>query len=151
MKSVARWVRFPSLTAILEQKNMRVWILILLLLGVSPPVRAEATAVEFLAEHSQASEDGKTYLVGFLAGILAGYGWSNITLKTTGGEPLFCLNRMGEAEVEDPIQLLKKAMAKDIGAATLPVGAVLLSYLRRQYPCAVPKLEKSPTYTPPGL
>jgi hypothetical protein len=130
---------------------MRVWILILVLLGVSPSVRAEATAVEFMAEHSQASEDGKTYLVGFLAGVLAGFGWSNITLKTGGGEPIFCLNRRGEVEVEDPIQLLQKAISKDIGSANLPVGAVLLSHLRRQYPCARPEPKKGPTYTPPGL
>jgi hypothetical protein len=136
----------------LEQINMRAWFLILMLLGVSPTAHAEATAAEFMAEHSQASEDGKTYLVGFLAGILAGFGWSNITLKTIGADPLFCLTRSGEANAEKPILLLRTAMSEDVGSASLPVGAVLLSHLRRKYPCAAPpEPEKGPTYTPPGL
>ena len=118
---------------------------------MSPSAFAEATAREFLEEHAQASEDGQRYLVGFLAGVLAGYGWANVSLKTGKEDPLFCLTARGETESEEPIKLLKLAIAQDLSAADLPVGAVLLSNLGRRYPCAKPKVEKGPTYTPPGL
>ena len=61
--------------------SMRAFIFFLAMLVV-PPAHAETSVRGFLEEYSKATDDGKRLLDVFLSGLIAAYGWSNITLKT---------------------------------------------------------------------
>ena len=98
--------------------------------------------MEFLTEYQSASEDGKRYLESFLRGLIAAYTWSNITLKAEGRAPLFCLNEFGGKEIENPVRLLRNAVANHPGIKTSPVGMAMLANLKRRWPCRPTNLKK---------
>ena len=50
----------------------------------SGPAQAETTTRTFLEQHAEASEDGRRVLIGFIHGLIAGYTWTNVTLKADG-------------------------------------------------------------------
>ena len=128
-------------------------LLLTVFLTVSTPAHAEATTVEFLEQYQSASKDGQRYLEGFLGGLTAAYIWANITLKTEGRQPLFCLNEAGGKEIENPIRLLRNAVAKHPGIKSSPVGMAMLANLKRRWPCrptTVKKKGKSRMMEPDG-
>ena len=102
---------------------------------VGSPALAETTTRTFLAQHKDASEDGRRYLLSFLQGLIAGYNWTNVTLKADGQKALFCLNEQGGRELEDPVRLLKNAAGTDRALFDTPVGMALLVNLKRRFPC----------------
>ena len=114
--------------------------IILLCLVVSLSLRsgsacAEATVQEFLRQHQRASDDGQTYLEGYLRGVLAGYQASNLALKAKGATPLFCLTTQGRSELEDPMRTLKNAVGSDTSLGASPVSLAFLVNLSRRFPC----------------
>jgi len=108
---------------------------LMLIMLNSGPVHAEATTRSFLMEYDKATEDGKRFLVGFLGGLLAAYTWSNVTLKAEGKEPLFCPNAQFGREAEDPIKLVRRIASADPTTLEVPVGAAVLTNLKRRFPC----------------
>mgnify|MGYP004237056799 CR=1 FL=1 len=117
---------------------MRVLVIVMSVL-MSTPAAAEATSQEFLVQHKGASDDGKTYLEGFLQGILAGYRASNMTLKAKGQSPLFCLTTQARSELEDPVRVLKNAIGTDPSLKSSPVSIAFLVNLTRRFPCRAVK------------
>ena len=117
---------------------MRVLVIVMSVL-MSTPAAAEATSQEFLVQHKGASDDGKTYLEGFLQGILAGYRASNMTLKAKGQPPLFCLTTQARSELEDPVRVLKNAIGTDPSLESSPVSIAFLVNLTRRFPCRADK------------
>jgi hypothetical protein len=101
----------------------------------SGPVQAETSTRTFLEQHKGASEDGRRVLIGFLHGLIAGYTWTNVTLKADGRRPLFCLTEQGGRELENPVRLLKNAAGTDPALFESPVGMALLVNLKRRFPC----------------
>ncbi len=91
--------------------------------------------MEFLVQHRRASDDGKTYLEGYLQGVLAGYRASNMTLKAKGQSPLFCLTSQAKLELEDPVRMLKNAVGNDPTIKGSPVSIAFLINLTRRFPC----------------
>ena len=117
-------------------------LLLMVALTISTPAQAEATTTEFLTEYEAASQDGKRYLESFLRGLIAAYTWSNITLKAEGRAPLFCLNEFGGKEIENPVRLLRNAVANHPGIKSSPVGMAMLANLKRRWPCRPTNLKK---------
>jgi hypothetical protein len=117
-------------------------LLLTVFLTISAPAHAEATTAEFLEQHQSASKDGQRYLESFLGGLVAAYIWANITLKTEGQQPLFCLNAVGGKEIENPIRLLRNAVANHPGTKSSPVGMAMLANLKRRWPCRPTRLKK---------
>ena len=113
---------------------MRNFILLLALLTANP-VHAETDVRGFLAEYNKATEDGKRLLDSFLSGLIAAYGWSNVTLKTEGLPPHFCPNSRFGTEIEEPIKMVRRMASADPKTLTAPVGAALLTNLKRRFPC----------------
>jgi hypothetical protein len=101
----------------------------------SGPAQAETTTRTFLEQHAEASEDGRRVLIGFIHGLIAGYTWTNVTLKADGQRPLFCLTEQGGRELEKPVRLLKNAAGTDPVLLDSPVGMALLVNLKRRFPC----------------
>ena len=110
-------------------------LLVFLSILMSTPAAAEATSMEFLVQHRGASDDGKTYLEGYLQGVLAGYRASNMTLKAKGQSPLFCLTSQAKLELEDPVRMLKNAVGNDPTIKGSPVSIAFLVNLTRRFPC----------------
>ena len=73
----------------------------LLALFTASPAYAETTVRGFLEEYGKATDDGKRLLDSFLSGLIAAYGWSNITLKTEGLPPHFCPTARLGKEIEN--------------------------------------------------
>lgn len=113
---------------------MRVFCL-LLFLSISGPAQAETTTRSFLLEYDKATEDGQRFLVSFLGGLLAAYTWANVTLKAESKPPLFCPNAQFGREAEDPIKLLRRIAGGDPAMLEVPVGAAVLTNLKRRFPC----------------
>jgi len=97
-----------------------------------------------LDEHAGASDDGKRYLLSFLQGVIAGYTWTNVSLKREGLTPLYCLNSNGARDLEKPVRMLKRASTADITLLDRPVGMAVLMLLKKRFPCRVLKTKKSP-------
>ena len=110
-------------------------LLIVLSVLLSTPAAAEATSTEFLVQYRAASDDGKTYLEGYLQGVLAGYRASNMTLKAKGQARLFCLTTQAKLELEDPVRMLKNAVGSDPTLKSSPVSIAFLVNLTRRFPC----------------
>lgn len=110
-------------------------LLIVLSVLLSTPAAAEATSIEFLVQHKAASDDGKTYLEGFLRGILAGYRASNMTLKAKEQPRLFCLTTQAKLDLENPVRVLKNAVGSDPSLKSSPVSIAYLVILTRRFPC----------------
>ena len=113
---------------------MRKFIFLLAILAANP-VHAETTVRDFLVEYQKATDDGKRLLDGFLSGLIAAYGWSNVTLKTEGYPPHFCPNARFGKEIEAPIKMVRRLASVDTKTLDAPVGAALLTSLKRRFPC----------------
>ena len=107
----------------------------LLALFTATPAHAETTVRGFLEEYAKATDDGKRLLDSFLSGLIAAYGWSNITLKTEGLPPHFCPTARLGKEVEKPIRIIRRMASENTKTLDAPVGAALLTNLKRRYPC----------------
>lgn len=118
-------------------------LLIVLSILVSTPAAAEATTIELLVQHKAASDDGKTYLEGYLQGIIAGYRASNMTLKAKGEPQLFCLTAQGKRDLEEPVRMLKNAVTNDPTLKSSPVSIAFLINLTRRFPCRGSEGEKT--------
>ena len=124
----------PLVRRVCDTECMRTFIVFIALLG-SPSVRAEATTDQFLAEYQSASEDGRRYLDSFLKGLVAAYTWTNVTLKSEGQRPMFCLNESGGQQIAHPTRILREAANNRPGIGVTPVGMALLVTLKRRWPC----------------
>lgn len=113
---------------------MRSFIISLSLL-CSLPAFGEASTREFLQQYEAASDDGQLYLMSFVQGVVAGYRWTNLTLKSAKQKPMFCLSSHGASQLEDPVKVLKKAVRLEPTLLDSPVGMALLVNLKQRFPC----------------
>ena len=121
---------------------MRGFIFFLAML-IAPPAYAETSVRGFLEEYSKATDDGKRLLDVFLSGLIAAYGWSNITLKTEGLPPHFCPTARFGKEIEKPIRMVRRLASENTKTLDAPVGAALLTDLKRRFPCReLPELKE---------
>ena len=113
---------------------MRFVVLFLTLIAATP-VQAETDVRDFLLEYNKATEDGKRLLDSFLSGLVVAYGWSNVSLKAEGLAPHFCPTSRFITEIEEPVKMVRRMASADPQTLDVPVGAALLSNLKRRFPC----------------
>ena len=94
----------------------------------------------FLEEYA-ATDDGKRLLDSFLSGLIAAYGWSNVTLKRS-LRRIF-VPRHGGERIKKPIRIIRRMASENTKTLDAPVGAALLTNLKRRYPCReLPELKE---------
>ncbi len=123
-----------------------------LLLGLSlffsGPVHAETTATEFLQQYKMASDDGKRWLVGYITGIVTGYGWANTTLKVKEQAQLYCMSDEEALGDEEILGLVAREARKDKKVGYAPFGMAVLTALSRRFPCGKKNAESGPKMAP---
>lgn len=117
---------------------MRILTLSIAMLGLvasSTPAHAEATATEILRSYADATDEGKRWLVGYMTGLVTGYGWANAALKAQGDTPLYCMPKGRELADEDVVSLVRGAIRNDPQLGLRPFGMTLMVALNRRFPC----------------
>jgi hypothetical protein len=117
-------------------------IFLWLALALSGPAHAETTAFEFLSRYEGASDDGKRWLVGYVTGLVTGYGWANTTLKVKGQAQLYCMSDEDAVANEEVLGLVRKAIRKDRKVGHAPFGMAVLASLSRRFPCGTKRPAK---------
>ncbi len=110
-------------------------LVLCLTLLLSGPAHAETTAAEFISRYDGASDDGKRWLVGYITGLVTGFGWSNTTLKVKGQTPLYCMPDEDGVKDEEVLDLVRQAMKRDKKVVYAPFGMAVLAALSRRFPC----------------
>ena len=114
--------------------SVRIFIF-LLAFSIAPTAHAETTVRGFLEEYHKATDDGKRLLDSFLSGLIAAYGWSNMALKTEELPPHFCPTARFGKEIEKPAKMIRRLASEETNTLDVPVGAALLTDLKRRFPC----------------
>jgi len=121
---------------------MRTLVLTLILAGLglhSGPVHAEATATQVLKTYQAASDDGKTYLRGYMIGLVTAYAYANVALKAREIAPMYCVSEKEDLQDEDVVSLMRHSIREDAELGKSPFGMALLMALTRRFPCAEKK------------
>ena len=121
---------------------MRIFLACSLFFGM--PAYAETSATEFLAEYKNASDEGKRWLVGYITGMVTGYGWANTTLKVMGQPQLYCMSDEEAPDNKGILGLVAQEAKKDKKVGHAPFGMAVLTALSRRFPCD----EKKPPTKP---
>jgi hypothetical protein len=112
---------------------MSAFLLISLLIG--SPAQAETSAQDFITNYDSASDDGKRWLVGYMTGLVTGFGWSNTTLKVQNQLPLYCMSDEEAVGNTELLKVLRREMRRDKQVGHAPFGMAVLATLMRQFPC----------------
>ena len=121
---------------------MRTFVIALILAGLSLHsglVHAEATASQVLKTYQAASDDGKTYLRGYMIGLVTAYGYANVTLKAREADLLYCVPKDTDLVDEDVVGLMRYSIREDAKLGRSPFGMALLLALNRRFPCRAQK------------
>jgi len=110
-------------------------IILCLALMLATPAHAETTAIDFLKQYEKASDDGKRWLVGYITGLVTGFGWTNTTLKVQGRTPLYCMSDEEAVDDEELLIMVRQAIKKDRQVGHAPFGMAVLASLSRRFPC----------------
>jgi len=126
---------------------MRIVVIFLLstCLGLnSNTALAEATANQVLKTYQSASDDGKTYLRGYMIGLVTAYGYTNTALKAQKAAPFYCVPQGTDLGNEEVVGLMRQSIRKDSQLGRAPFGMSLLAALQRRFPCKKKKAEPTP-------
>ena len=117
-------------------------ISVILALFTAGPAHAEANANQVLATYKSASDDGKTYLRGYMIGLVTAYGYTNTALKAQKAAPFYCVPKGTDLGNEEVVGLMRQSIRKESQLGRAPFGMALLAALQRRFPC---KKAKQPT------
>jgi len=108
--------------------------IILMFLGAGP-AHAEASVTTVLQTYKSASEDGKTYLRGYMIGLVTAYGYTNTALKAQQSAAFYCVPEGTILGDEEVIALMQKSVRLDPRLGPAPFGVALFAALQRSFPC----------------
>jgi hypothetical protein len=108
--------------------------IILMVLGAGP-AHAEASATKVLQTYQSASDDGKTYLRGYMIGLVTAYGYTNAALRAQRSAAFYCVPKGVDLGDEEVIGLMQESIRKDPQLGQAPFGVALFAALQRRFPC----------------
>lgn len=107
---------------------------ILMVLGAGP-AHAEADATTVMQTYKSASDDGKTYLRGYMIGLVTAYGYTNTALRAQRSAAFYCVPEGTALGDEEVIGLMRQSIRLDPALGRAPFGVALFAALQRRFPC----------------
>ena len=115
---------------------MRTMLVLAIALSLySGPALAEASANQVLQTYRSASDDGKTYLRGYMIGLVTAYGYTNTALKAQKSAPFYCVPSGTDLGDEEVVGLMRQSIKKESQLGRAPFGMALFAALQRRFPC----------------